>query len=73
MNQYSIRWIVDGEEGRLGEEEDYRKRRFFPTRVEAEHEAAFMKAIHPDREIIIQEFEEISDAQGDEKGPEKGS
>lgn len=54
--KYSLKWTIDGEENRLGDRADFKKRGFFETREEAEQEAAWLKAVHPSAQVVIQEF-----------------
>ncbi len=56
---FSIIWVENGIEGRLGDERDCNKRKFYGTQAEAEHEAAFMRAVHPGREVSVQVYAEV--------------
>jgi hypothetical protein len=59
---YSITWTEpSGKVGRLGQESDFNKRKFFKSQNEAEAKAAFGRSVHPDWEISVQEFE-VDDA-----------
>ncbi len=53
---YSIKMTINGEEKRLGDAQDFRKRAFFDTREKAEQKAAWWRNVHPNAEIVIQEF-----------------
>jgi hypothetical protein len=58
--RFSLKRYINGQEQKLGDEEDFHKRKFFDTRQEAEQAKAYYEDIRrgePGIEITIVEFD----------------